>query len=62
MNDMNIAISQEITELVEQILNVNADQGEMLPKHTLDEIDRVTKVVGDIAAPYLDPPACVKPT
>ena len=49
MNDMNIAISQEITTFVEQLLNVDADQGEVLPKNTLDEIARVTHTLGAVA-------------
>jgi hypothetical protein len=53
MNEMEIAISQEITELVEQILNVDADSGEVLPKHTLDEIDRVARGIGEIATAHL---------
>ncbi len=53
MNEMNIAISHEITELVEQILNVDADKGEVLPKHTLDDIDRVTQKIGSVATSHL---------
>ena len=53
MNDMNIAISQEITTFVEQLLNVDADQGEVLPKNTLDEIDRVTQTIGSVATSHL---------
>lgn len=50
---MDIAVSLEITELVEQILNVDGNAGEILPKHTLNEIDRFAKNIGDIAISHL---------
>ena len=53
VNEMNIAISLEITELVEKILGIDGDAGKVLHKHTLIEIDRVAKTIGDIATSHL---------
>lgn len=53
MNELEIAISQEVTDLVEQILGVDPTLGEVLPKDTLDAIDRSSCEIGQIAISHL---------
>lgn len=50
---MTIDISQELIDFAETIKCVNSEQGEKLDKPMLNEIDRISKVISDIATSHL---------
>ena len=49
MQKLKTAFQQELIEFAEKILNIDAHQGEKLTKPVLDEIDRVSDEMVDIA-------------
>ena len=49
--DMDPAITDEIIELVGNALKI--DENQVLPEHTLKEIQRVSSTIGDIATSHL---------
>ena len=53
MIELQASISNEIIELFEELLRIDADAGEKLPKYIIQEIDQVAKSICETAHSYL---------